>query len=125
MLFRSLKLVSNLRAALREDLATLSWMDDATRAKAIVKLDAIGVKIGYPDKWIDYSKLVIDRGPYAANVLRAQEFGVRRDLAKIGKPVDRAEWGMTPPSVNAYNDILKNEIVFAPMLGGRSPVWAN
>ena len=110
---RVLALVSNIRAALRERIQGLAWMDDRTRAAALRKIDALGVKIGYPDKWIDYSKLVIDRGPYAANVLRAQEFGVRRDLAKIGKPVDRAEWGMTPPSVNAYNDILKNEIVFA------------
>ncbi len=110
---RVLAIVSNVRAALRERIEGLPWMDDVTRAAALKKIDAMGVKIGYPDKWIDYSKLVIDRGPYAANILRAQEFAVRRDLAKIGKPADRGEWGMTPPSVNAYDDLLKNEIVFA------------
>lgn len=109
---RMLALVKNLRAALRDRLKTLEWMDEPTRTKALAKLDAFGVKIGYPDKWIDYSKLVIDRGPYAANVLRAREFNVRRDLAKIGKPVDRIEWGMTPPTVNAYYNPTMNEIVF-------------
>jgi predicted metalloendopeptidase len=71
-----------------------------------------GVKIGYPDKWIDYSTLVIDRGPYILNVLRANDFNMKRDLAKIGKPVDRTVWGMTPPTVNAYYNPNMNEIVF-------------
>jgi predicted metalloendopeptidase len=109
---RVLKLVADLRSALREDLATLSWMDDATRAKAIVKLDAFTVKMGYPDKWRDYSALKIDRGPYVLNVMRADTFEERRLMAKIGKPVDRAEWGMTPPTVNAYYNPSRNEIVF-------------
>ncbi len=109
---RVLKLVSNLRAALREDLATLSWMDDATRAKAIVKLDAIGVKIGYPDTWRDYGALHLDRGSYVVNVMRCDAFDVHRRLAKIGKPVDLKEWHMTPPTVNAYYSPLRNEIVF-------------
>jgi predicted metalloendopeptidase len=87
-------------------------MDEPTRAKALQKLDAFGVKIGYPDKWIDYRSVKIDRGPYVANVLRASEFNVRRELAKIGKPVDRSEWGMTPPTVNAYYNPTMNEIVF-------------
>jgi len=107
-----LQLVGNLRAALRERLGRIEWMDDPTRAAAIVKLDALGVKIGYPDKWKDYRTLRIDRGPYVLNVLRAREFNVRRDLAKIGKPVDRTEWQMTPPTVNAYYDPNMNEIVF-------------
>jgi len=89
---RMLALVLNIKAALRERIQKLEWMDEATRAAALVKLDAMGIKIGYPDKWIDYSTLVIDRGPYVLNVLRANEFATKRDLAKIGKPVDRTEW---------------------------------
>jgi len=110
---RVLKLVGNVRLALRERLQHLEWMDEPTRAAAVAKLDAMGVKIGYPDKWIDYSTLVIDRGPYVLNVLRSNEFAEKRDMAKIGKPVDRTLWGMTPPTVNAYNNIGMNEIVFA------------
>jgi putative endopeptidase len=110
---RMLAMVSNIRQALRDRLERLEWMDDATRAAALKKLDALGVKVGYPDKWIDYRTLVIDRGPYILNVLRANDFNFRRDLAKIGKPVDRAEWGMTPPTVNAYYNASMNEIVFA------------
>jgi predicted metalloendopeptidase len=109
---RVLKLVADLRAALREDLSTLAWMDEATRAKAVAKLDAFTVKMGYPDKWRDYSALKIDRGPYVLNVTRADAFEERRLLNKIGKPVDRAEWGMTPPTVNAYYNPTRNEIVF-------------
>jgi putative endopeptidase len=109
---RVLKLVSDLRAALREDLATLAWMDDATRAKAIEKLDAFTVKMGYPDKWRDYSALSVDRGPYVLNVMRADTFEEHRLLSKIGKPVDRSEWRMTPPTVNAYYNPPRNEIVF-------------
>ncbi len=109
---RMLALVGNIRQALRERIGSLEWMDDATRAKAVAKLDMFGVKIGYPDKWIDYSTLVIDRGPYISNVLRANDFNMRRDLAKIGKPVDRTVWGMTPPTVNAYYNPSMNEIVF-------------
>jgi predicted metalloendopeptidase len=110
---RMLKLVGNIRQALHDRIESLEWMDEATRKAAIMKLDAFGVKVGYPDKWIDYGKLVIDRGPYVLNVLRANEFNVQRDLAKIGKPVDRAEWGITPPTVNAYYNPSMNEIVFA------------
>ena len=110
---RILKLVGNVRQALRERIEKLEWMDDATRAKALAKLDMFGVKIGYPDRWIDYSTLVIDRGPYILNVIRANEFNLKRDLAKIGKPVDRNDWGMSPPTVNAYYNPTMNEIVFA------------
>jgi predicted metalloendopeptidase len=109
---RMLKLVDNLRAALRDRLQTLEWMDEPTRAAALKKLDAFGVKIGYPDKWIDYSKLTVDRGAYVLNVFRAIEFNNQRNLAKIGRPVDRSEWGMTPPTVNAYYNPTMNEIVF-------------
>jgi putative endopeptidase len=109
---RMLQLVTNLRAALRDRLENLEWMDAPTRAAAVVKLDALGVKIGYPDKWRDYSALKLDRGSYVLNVLRAQEFNVRRDLNKVGHPVDRTEWQMTPPTVNAYYDPSMNEIVF-------------
>ena len=110
---RILALIANLRLALHDRISHLEWMDDATRAAALKKLDMFGVKVGYPDRWIDYSRLVIDRGPYVLNVARATEFNVRRDLAKIGKPVDRVEWGMTPPTVNAYYNPTMNEIVFA------------
>jgi len=109
---RMLKLVKNVEAALHDRLETLEWMDEATRAEALEKLAAFGVKIGYPDKWIDYSKLKVDRGPYVLNVLQAREFDAQRELAKIGKPVDRTEWGMSPQTVNAYNNPTMNEIVF-------------
>jgi len=109
---RMLSLVANLRAALRDRLQTIAWMDEPTRAAALKKLDAFGVKIGYPDKWIDYSSLTIDRGSFLGNVFRASDFGFRRQLAKIGKPVDRTEWEMTPPTVNAYYSPTMNEIVF-------------
>src|SRR5713101_8280809 len=109
---RALELVHNLIAALRDDLASLPWMSSTTRKSAIEKLEAFTIKIGYPDKWRDYSALKIDRRPYVRNVFRAAEFENARDLAKIGKPVDRSEWGMTPPTVDAYNNPQLNEIVF-------------
>jgi putative endopeptidase len=109
---RAKEMVNNLIAALRADIPTLSWMGPETKKEALAKLEAFNVKIGYPDKWRDYSKLSIDRGSYAANVRRAVEFEQARQLAKIGKPVDRSEWGMTPPTVNAYNSSSMNEIVF-------------
>ena len=109
---RMLELVANVKAALKEDISGLAWMDAPTKVKAIEKLDAMGVKIGYTDKWRDYTGLVIDRGPYVLNVLRAQQFEFRRDLSKIGKPIDRTEWGMTAPTFNAYNNWVRNEIVF-------------
>jgi len=109
---RMLKLVGNLQEALRARIQTLEWMDEPTRAQALKKLNAFGVKIGYPDKWIDYSTLRIDRGAFVLNVQRAAEFLVHRDLRKIGKPVDRTEWLMSPPTVNAYYNPQMNEIVF-------------
>jgi putative endopeptidase len=107
-----LEMVKNLRAALTDDIPTLSWMSAETKKAALEKLQAFNVKIGYPEKWRDYSALKIDRGPYAQNMLRASAFEDARDLNKIGKPVDRAEWGMTPPTVDAYNNSQLNEIVF-------------
>ena len=109
---RALEMVKNLEAALKDDLGTLSWMSDATRKQALVKLAAFINKIGYPDKWRDYSKLEITRDSYIMNRLHANMFENTRDLAKIGRPVDKAEWGMTPPTVNAYYNPQINEIVF-------------
>ena len=109
---RADEMVRNLVAALRDDLSGLPWMGAETRKAAIEKLDAFTPKIGYPDRWRDYSALAIQRGPYVINVLNAAEFESRRDLAKIGKPVDRSEWEMTPPAVNAYYAAPRNEIVF-------------
>jgi putative endopeptidase len=109
---RALEMVRNLIAALRDDLQTLAWMGPETRTQASRKLEAFAVKIGYTDKWRDYSGLAIDRTSYAENQWRGAEFDFERRLNKIGKPVDRTEWGMTPPTVNAYNNSSMNEIVF-------------
>ena len=87
-------------------------MSPATRAAGDQETEAITLKIGYPDKWRDYSAYQVDRVSYVGNVLRGRHFEFERDLAKIGKPVDRNEWGMTPPTVNAYYNPLMNEIVF-------------
>jgi len=105
-------MVNNLILAFRERLQKLDWMSDETRKQAIAKLNAFGQKIGYPDKWIDYSTLSISRDSYLANVLRASEFEQIRDFNKINKPVDRKEWGMTPPTVNAGYNPLNNDISF-------------
>jgi len=109
---RALELINNLKEALSDRIKTLEWMDEPTKQEALKKLAAMTVKIGYPDKWRDYSQLKIDRGPYALNTLRAENFEFNRDLNKINKPTDRAEWGMTPPTVNAYYNPVNNEIVF-------------
>jgi predicted metalloendopeptidase len=109
---RALEMVHNLIDALRADLQILPWMSPATKVQALAKLNAITLKIGYPDKWRDYSALKVDRGPYVLNNFRSQEFEFHFDLSKIGKPVDRGEWGMTPPTVNAYYNPQLNEIVF-------------
>lgn len=105
-------MVDNLIAAFRERIEKLDWMSATTRQAALGKLEAFKRKIGYPDKWIDYSALSIKRDSYFANILRASEFEQARDLKKIGKPVDPTVWGMTPPTVNAYYHPLYNEIVF-------------
>ena len=107
-----LDILHNIRAALKSDLATLPWMTPATRRAAVAKLDLMGERIGYPDKWRDYSTLRIDRGPYVLNVMRANEFEQKRELNKIGKPVDLSEWLMTPQEVNAYYYSPMNNINF-------------
>ena len=109
---RALELVNNLKEALSDRIKTLEWMDEPTKQQALKKLAAFTVKIGYPDKWRDYSLLKVDRGPFVLNAIRAENFEVNRELKKIGKPVDRTEWGMTPPTVNAYYNPNMNEIVF-------------
>ena len=109
---RMLKMVNALEVSLDQDIQGLSWMSDATKKQAKVKLDAIRNKIGYPDVWRDYSSLKIVRGDLLGNFLRANEFESRRQIAKIGKPLDRNEWGMTPPTVNAYYNPLENNVNF-------------
>jgi putative endopeptidase len=105
-------MVNNLIAAFQQRLTSNDWMSDETRRAALAKLAAFHQKIGYPEKWIDYTTLDVKRDSYVQNALRATAFSVRRDLNKIGKPIDKTEWGMTPPTVNAYNNWLQNEIVF-------------
>jgi predicted metalloendopeptidase len=107
-----LQLVADLRDAFRARIQQLEWMDEATRAKALAKLEAFDVKMGYPDKWRDYSSVTIDRGPLVLNVLRLRAFEIRRELAKIGKPVDKSEWHMSAATVNAYYSPQSNGITF-------------
>jgi putative endopeptidase len=109
---RALEMVHNLEAVFRERLAALPWMSETTRQRAIAKLRAFAEKIGYPDKWRDYSTLTIREGPFLNNLIAVNEYESRRDLAKIGRPLDRTQWGMTPPTVNAYYNPAMNEIVF-------------
>src|SRR5437016_722549 len=109
---RMLKMVDELEKALDEDIHKLPWMTEDTKKQAKLKLVAIRNKIGYPDVWRDYSKLSVQPGDLIGNFLRANEFESRRQIAKISKPVDRKEWGMTPPTVNAYYSGSHNEIVF-------------
>lgn len=109
---RAMEMVNNVREAFRDRLMRIDWMTDSTRAKALAKLNTFTVKIGYPDKWKDYTGLQIDRTSYLKNVMAAQKYDFRRDMGEIGKPVDRTKWGMTPPTVNAYYNPSMNEIVF-------------
>jgi endothelin-converting enzyme/putative endopeptidase len=109
---RTLKMVHELEAALKTDITELSWMTPETKKQALEKLSRIDNKIGYPDKWRDYSALNIVRGDAMGNSLRANNFELNRQLNKIGKPVDRNEWGMTPPTVNAYYNPLENNVNF-------------
>ena len=106
------KLVANLLVAYRESINTLEWMSPATKTEAQAKLATFAPKIGYPGKWRDYSRLVIDRTDLVGNVERVAVFNHERQLAKLGQPIDRQEWGMTPQTVNAYYNPQKNEIVF-------------
>ncbi len=109
---RMLKMVDALEKSLADDIQGLSWMSDETKKQAKVKLDAIRNKIGYPDVYRDYSSVVIKPDDLLGNIARADEFESKRDIAKIDKPLDRKEWGMTPPTVNAYYSGSFNEIVF-------------
>ncbi len=110
---RMTELVANLISALNADIGTLSWMSEATRKQAATKLAAFARKIGYPERWRDYSALKIERDQsFLQNRFAAINFESKRQLSKIGKPVDRTEWGMSPPTVNAYYNPSMNEIVF-------------
>jgi putative endopeptidase len=109
---RMLNLVGNLKISLGERIKKLVWMSDETKTKALEKLDAINVKIGYPDKWRDYSALEVSTDSYLANVLRARQFDYNFMIGKVNKPVDRTEWNMPPQMVNAYYNPSMNEIVF-------------
>jgi predicted metalloendopeptidase len=124
-------MVQAIEQAMHENLEQLSWMDEPTRKAAFVKLSKIANKIAYPDKWRSYDALVIDRTSYLGNMVRASAFETRRQLAKIGKPVDRTEWQMSPPTVNAYYDAQLNEMVFPagilqpPFYANAAPVSTN
>lgn len=108
-----IELVENLRNALGKHIINLEWMSDDTKVQAMKKLNKFTVKIGYPDKWKDYSELIIDpQLSYAENVQNAKMWAQKEYLKKWGKPVDRTEWGMTPQTINAYYNPLNNEIVF-------------
>ncbi|MGA2215971.1 MAG: M13 family metallopeptidase [Bryobacteraceae bacterium] len=109
---RALSMLGEIETMLGEDIRTLDWMTPATREQALVKLRAVAGKIGYPDQWRDYSSVGIRRGQAVANDEHATEFEVRRQLSRIGQPVDRGEWDATPPTVNAYYDPQHNDINF-------------
>jgi putative endopeptidase len=109
---RADEMIENLRAAVGTRLQGLEWMTDETKARAVEKLAAFNSKIGYPDKWRDYSALEIGLDSYVANVRAANVFELRRNLEKIGEPIDREEWGMSPQTINAYYSPVMNEIVF-------------
>ena len=126
-----LSILLSIKKAFRENLASISWMDQATRDYAIKKLDAIQNKMGYPEKWTDFSRLSIDRNSHLDNVLKGVQFWTLKEMQKVGRPVDRTEWGMTPSTVNAYYEPQKNEIVFpagilqSPFFNRNSSLAAN
>ena len=105
-------MTKEIEASMESEIKQLPWMGDETKQRALEKLHGIVNKIGYPDKWRDYSSIKIARDDYFGNVERATVFESKRELAKIGKPVDRTEWEMTPPTVNAYYDPQMNDINF-------------
>jgi putative endopeptidase len=109
---RMLDLVNNLQQTYADRIQKLDWMSDETKKKALIKLNAFVKKIGYPDKWKDYSALTIVGNDYIKNIIAASAWEYNYDLSKLGKPVDRTVWGMTPPTVNAYYNPSFNEIVF-------------
>ncbi|WP_460502037.1 M13 family metallopeptidase [Hymenobacter agri] len=106
------EMIENLRKAYAERIQATDWMSAATKKEALTKLNAFVVKIGYPDKWKDYSALSVSRESYLNNLFAAQEWANKDEISKFGKPIDRGEWGMTPPTVNAYYNPPMNEIVF-------------
>ncbi len=108
---RYVNLVEAMRTSFKEHIEKLDWMSDKTKEKAYDKLAKVMPKVGYPDHWKDFSSLTIDRGPYALNVLRANNFWYRFNASKLGKPVDRTEWDITPQTYNAYYNPSNNEIV--------------
>lgn len=126
-----LEILKNIRSVLQDDMKTLSWMTPETQTAALKKLDLMEERIGYPSKWWDYSSLKVDRGPYVLNVIRANDFLIKRDLNKIGKPIDRSEWGMTPQTINAYYDPSMNNlnmpagILQAPFFDPDAPAAVN
>ncbi len=109
---KMLEMVHDIENAMGRDIDQLDWMSDVTKVKAKEKLHMVANKIGYPDKWRDYTKLEVKPDDAVGNMTRATAFESDRQLAKIGKPVDRGEWGMTPPTVNAYYDQSMNDINF-------------
>ena len=109
---KALEMVNNIKAAMGEHIQQLDWMSAATKQEAMKKLNAFTVKIGYPDKWKDYSALTVSRESYLKNFLNARQWQTRDELQHFGKPINRGEWGMTPPTVNAYYNSSLNEIVF-------------
>lgn len=108
---RYVKLVETMRTTFKEHIEKLDWMSPQTKEKAYYKLGKVMPKVGYPDKWKDFSTLEINRGPYALNVMRANNWWHKYSAAKLGKPVDRTEWGITPQTYNAYYNPSNNEIV--------------
>jgi predicted metalloendopeptidase len=110
------QLVKNLLAAFKESINTLDWMGPDTKLQAQAKLAKFTTKIGYPNKWRDYSKLTVARDDLVGNVLRSHAFDYQKEVDKLGKPIDRDEWGMTPQTVNAYYNPELNEIVFPAVI---------
>ena len=109
---RMIKLVSNLRLSMADRIKKVDWMSDETKKQALAKLNKFNAKIGYPDKWKDYSKLVVKPNELVLNTIRSAEVEYNREIDKLGKPIDREEWGMTPQTVNAYYNPSMNEVVF-------------
>ena len=128
---RTLQMTLAIEQAMEKDIDGLDWMSQETKIRAREKLHGVMNKIGYPDRWRDYSSLIIVRGDALGNQIRAHEFEHARDLAKVGKPVDKGEWGMTPPTVNAYYDGQQNNVNFPagylqpPFFSGKEDNAAN
>src|SRR6185437_12151366 len=109
---RTVEMTRQIEQAMREDIEQLTWMGPETKKQALEKLHSVVNKVGYPDKWRDYSSIAIKANDFLGNVQRAVAFESHRELNKIGKPLDRGEWGMTPPTVNAYYNPQMNDINF-------------